>query len=67
MSAIPIETLVPGGILPADHVHRKTNDRTCSRCRWAVPHAEVPLLLWLNDGNDLLIYCETCLAREAPQ
>lgn len=61
---IPIEMLVPGGRLPTDHLHHKTNDQTCSRCRWTVKHGEVPLMLRLNDGQDLLIYCETCCAGE---
>lgn len=64
-----VDMLVPGGILPADHVHHKKNDQTCSRCRWTVEHDEVPLMLWINGGEDLLIYCTTCLdgtVREAP-
>lgn len=65
-AAIDIERLVPGGVLPSDHVHRKTNDRTCSRCRWAVPHDEVPLMVWLHGGEDLLIYCDTCLDIPRP-
>lgn len=56
---LPIETLVPGGILESDHVHVGTNDETCSRCRRAVPEHEVPILLWLTP-DDLLIYCNVC-------
>ena len=57
---LTIESLVPGGILATDHLHVTTNDGTCSRCRRLVPDAEVPLMLWLNDGEDLLIYCPAC-------
>ena len=39
-----ISMFVPGGILPTDHVHRRTNDNSCSRCRWTVPNDEVPLM-----------------------
>jgi hypothetical protein len=65
-SAFDLTMLVPGGILPDDHVHHITNDRTCSRCRWAVPDGEVPIMLWTGkDNEDLLIYCETCLSMPA--
>lgn len=57
--------IIPGGIRPDDHIHRETNDGTCSRCRWPVPEDEVPLHLWLNDGQDMLTYCKTCLAMPA--
>lgn len=67
MSTITLTDIVPGGTLPSDHVHMKKNDRTCSRCRWTVEHDEVPLMLWLNDGRDLLIYCETCLRPETSE
>jgi hypothetical protein len=53
--------LIPGGVLPNDHWHRGTNDRTCSRCRREVPDEDVPLMLWSEDGEDMLIYCEACL------
>ena len=59
--ALGIEQLVPGGIKPTDHWHSITNDNTCSRCSSVIRDHEVPLLLWSNDGHDLLIYCETCL------
>jgi hypothetical protein len=52
---------VPGGIKPTDHWHRKTNDGTCSRCRALVPEDEVPLMMWSPDGQDMLIFCESCL------
>jgi hypothetical protein len=54
-------TIIPGGIRPSDHWHRRTNDGTCSRCRREVPEDDVPLLLWRNDGHDMLAYCERCL------
>lgn len=63
--ALKIDMFVPGGVRPDDHVHHITNDNTCSRCRWKVPDDEVPLLVWIGEkGEDLLIYCETCLAIE---
>jgi hypothetical protein len=58
--------IIPGGILPTDHWHHVTNDDTCSRCRKPVPEGEVPLMLWRNNGDDLLIYCEKCLKAKAP-
>jgi late competence protein required for DNA uptake (superfamily II DNA/RNA helicase) len=56
--------LIPGGIQPSDHVHRRKNDMTCSRCRSEIAEDEVPLMLWLNAGEDMLIYCERCLGVE---
>jgi hypothetical protein len=55
-----------GGIKTTDHWHRKTNDRTCSRCRREVPEDDVPLMVWSPDGHDMLIYCERCIAGEPP-
>lgn len=65
---IDIHQMVPGGIKSTDFVHRRTNDNTCSRCRVKVPEEQVPLLLWAQRGEDLLIYCEDCLcpAEEEP-
>lgn len=62
---IPVEALVPGGIRPTDFVHHITNDGTCSRCRKPIAEAEVPLMLWPSDGDDMLIYCESCLGTNA--
>ena len=61
---IDIAHLVPMGILPTDHWHRGKNDDTCSRCRREIGEDEVPLLLWANDGHDMLIFCEACLGIE---
>lgn len=58
---IAIKDMVPGGIKPTDHWHIKTNDNTCSRCRKPVPDDEVPLMLWANGDNDMLIYCQECM------
>ena len=61
-SRMPIDVIVPGGILATDHVHRVTNDGTCSRCREPVAEDDVPLMLWFGrGGDDLLIYCTRCL------
>ncbi len=63
MSAkVEITALVPGGILATDHWHRKTQDGTCSRCRRPLPEQDVPLMLWSESGDDMLIYCERCFA-----
>ncbi len=56
-----LERLIPGGVLLNDYWHRGTNDGTCSRCRCEVPEVDVPLMLWSEDGEDMLIYCEACL------
>jgi hypothetical protein len=64
MSSIDIKRLIPGGIKPTDRWHRGTNDGTCSRCRKEVPERDVPLMLWANDGEDMLIYCHACLGIE---
>lgn len=58
--------MVPGGIKPADHWHVETNDSTCSRCREAVPEDDVPLMLWSDNGKDMLIYCTRCLGGDGP-
>lgn len=60
-----IDAVIPGGVRGSDHVHRVTNDGTCSRCRRAPGEDEVPLLLWFDDGRDLLIYCEACTSDDA--
>jgi hypothetical protein len=57
-----IDQIIPGGILPTDHVHRMTNDDTCSRCGKSTEN-EVPLMLWSEDGNDMLIFCDACLGE----
>lgn len=49
-----------GGIRASDHLHVGTNDDTCSRCRRAIREDEVPLMLWVNGGNDMYIYCNDC-------
>lgn len=59
------QDMIPGSIRPTDHVHRITNDNTCSRCRQWVGEDGVPLMLFFNDGEDLLIYCEACTGEEA--
>lgn len=60
--AIRIEQLVPGGVMPTDHIHVWMNDGTCSRCRSMVPDDEVPLIFFLRGGSDMLIYCTDCCA-----
>lgn len=63
-TTIRLEQLVPGGIKPTDFVHRVINDHSCSRCRKPIDLVEaVPLMLWLGDGDDMLIYCEACLGE----
>ncbi len=61
-----IADIVPGGLKPGDHIHRKTNDGSCSRCRRQVPEDEVPLMIWIS-GDDLLIYCGPCLETTEPE
>jgi len=62
MTQVHLTQIIPGGILPNDHWHRGTNDGTCSRCRREARWGDgVPVMLWKNDGNDMLIYCEACL------
>ena len=44
-----------------DHVHYKTSDETCSRCRRKLLEDEVPLRFWPESNTDyMLIYCEDC-------
>lgn len=59
-----VDQFVPGGIKPTDHWHQGTSDNTCSRCREEIPDRDVPLLIWANDGHDMLAYCEKCLDIE---
>ena len=59
-----IDQLLPGGIRGDDHWHRGRNANICSRCREDVPEDDVPLMLWSQDGNDMLIYCEKCCGVE---
>ncbi len=58
--------IIPGGIKATDRWHHITSDNTCSRCRAEIRCDEVPVLLWTNDGIDLLIYCEACCEVEQP-
>jgi hypothetical protein len=59
--------IIPGGIRPTDHWHRRTSDDTCSRCRRQVPEDDVPLHLWKNGRTtDMLTYCERCLEGLPP-
>jgi hypothetical protein len=59
--AIDVADVVPGGLLPTDYVHVHTNDGTCSRCRREIDDGEVPLMLWIGDGERMLIFCWDCL------
>jgi len=59
---LDIADLVPGGILATDHWHIKTQDGTCSRCRRPLPEEDVPLMVWSESRDDMLIYCERCLS-----
>lgn len=58
--------LVPGGILASDHAHVGISDETCSRCRRAVGEGEAPLRLWINNGECMWIYCDSCRAAPVP-
>ena len=58
--ATNVEDLVPGGVLPTDFCHVKTFDETCSRCRKAIPEDDIPLLLWIGDGENMYAYCRDC-------
>jgi hypothetical protein len=60
MQIADVKDIVPGGIKATDHVHRETNDNRCSRCNTPIADDEVPLLLWGDDGRNMLIYCEAC-------
>ena len=66
MTTLSPETIIPSGIKPSDFWHTDANDNTCSRCRKPVPEAEVPLMLWRDGGDAVLIYCERCLRKEGP-
>ena len=59
-SEIAIGEIIPGGILPTDFVHCPGYDQTCSRCRKPISEDEIPLLLWLGDGDRMLSYCGEC-------
>lgn len=48
-------------ILETDHWHVGRNDNTCSRCRKPVPDDDVPIMVFANDGDRMLIYCEGCI------
>ena len=61
---LQIDQLIPGGIRGDDYIHRGTNDNTCSRCREEIAEEDVPLMLWTNDGHNLMIYCEACLRQD---
>lgn len=66
MLRLNIREVIPGSILPADHVHWLKHDNTCSRCRKVVPDDEVPLLMWVGkNADDMLIYCEGCQRGES--
>jgi len=60
MKRATISDLVPGGIRSTDHIHKVTNDHTCSRCRRLVGDGELPLMLWIGVGDDMLLYCQQC-------
>ena len=59
-----IDQIIPGGLLGTDRWHRGTNDNRCSRCDADIAEDEVPMMLWSQDGHDMLIYCEKCLGVE---
>jgi hypothetical protein len=61
MTPISAESIIPRGILPTDRWHCGVDDRRCSRCGQTPPESDVPILLWRNDGRDMLRYCEECL------
>lgn len=63
--AISIEELIPGGILPTDHRDVGLYDETCSRCRKPIPEEQVPLQMWLNNGEDMYSYCCDCLGVDS--
>lgn len=56
-----IAQFIPGGIKPTDHVHQETNDGRCSRCGALVSDYDVPLILFSDDLDDMLLYCSRCL------
>lgn len=62
MTEVTVDQLIPGGVKPSDHVHRVTNDGTCSRCRKDAMRGDaVPIMFWTQGGRDMLIYCDDCL------
>ena len=61
-----LHALIPGGVKITDLWHHNTNDSTCSRCRTSITDHEVPLMLWANEGADMLIYCEVCMGWNGP-
>jgi hypothetical protein len=66
-SPYEISMFIPGGVLTTDHIHKKTNDGTCSRCRVVVEEGDVPLMFWVGDGHDMLIYCMACVDAPKPE
>ena len=60
-TTVSIDVLVPGGIQTTDRWHIGRDDGSCSRCNTEPPDSDVPLLLWANDGHDMLRFCEGCL------
>lgn len=63
MIQLNIEDLVPDGIRQTDFLHRSTYDETCSRCREPIAEDDVPILLWVNDGEDMYAFCRECTGR----
>ena len=63
---IPIDALIPGGILESDHAHVGTSDETCSRCRRPIRDDEVPLRCREGDGTVKWIYCDDCSGFVGP-
>ena len=61
MKSLSVDDFLPGGILPTDVWHIRTDDGTCSRCRETPPEEDVPLFVWSPSGEDMLRYCERCL------
>jgi hypothetical protein len=59
-----IDQIIPGGIRGDDFIHRKTTDGTCSRCREDIPEDDFSLMLWSQDGENLLIYCDKCCVKQ---
>lgn len=60
-----IDALLPGGIEPGDYLHVGRNDGTCSRCRERIPEDDVPLLIWLGQGDEMYAFCRACLHEES--
>ena len=62
MTDMSLETFVPGGIQPSDHVYVIVSDNACSRCRREIREEEVPLMIWAGrEGTFLWIYCDDCI------